>query len=245
MSGWLNIYICSNIKCFFFLITSPSLTPPICSVSLSWLQWCTHWCTHDCTTALLYKSLFTVGFKLCFGDLNTSGQTAHDAIHTCVYHASPRCSAAPCVQISLLPTSLPLEGRRALRTVIASVCHQTITRFVSHGPAKKTKMFQEVIYMYGLFQLWRFGRTKSFATCKSAPDKMQWWCIFLLRHCRGRISVYTTKTYIVKCVPDHLGKWFERSHHKASWWSFTLVNNAVHLWSDCPRRMLIPSVNRV
>ncbi len=52
-----------------------------------------------------------------------------------------------CLQMSLLPMSLSQEGQRASRTVITSVCRQTSNRFVSHKLAKKTQMFQDLIYM--------------------------------------------------------------------------------------------------
>ncbi len=38
-------------------------------------------------------TLFTLGFKMHFGDLNTSGQPRHTVVHTCVYHAAQRGSA--------------------------------------------------------------------------------------------------------------------------------------------------------
>ncbi len=118
------------------------------------------------------------------------------------------------LQILLLPASLPLEGKRAPRTVITSVCHQTNSRFVLLGLAKKTKMFQELICIYGLFHLW-------------VQDKMHWWRIFLLP-CQGRIRMHYTTKDVVQCLPDNLGKWFEWSDQNAS---FTLVFSAVHL---CP-----------
>lgn len=46
-------------------------------------------------------------------------------------------------------------------------------------------------------------------------------------------------------VPDYFVKHFEWLGHNTSWWSLTLEFSTVHLWSDHPRSMLIPVINRL
>lgn len=46
-------------------------------------------------------------------------------------------------------------------------------------------------------------------------------------------------------VPDYFVKHFEWLGHNTSWWSLTLEFSTAHLWSDHPRSMLIPVINRL
>lgn len=78
------------------------------------LTCCLFWCTHFALHLVPYtylphgcKTLFALGFKMCFRDPNTSGQRRHVPIHSFVQCASPA------HQILLLSTSLPVKGPQA------------------------------------------------------------------------------------------------------------------------------------
>ncbi len=82
------------------------------------------------------KTLFTLGFKMRFGELNTSGQPRHFAVHMCVYHVSPAC-----VQIYYLRYfHKKVEGSRP------QLLHQSVSRQATDlfqtGSLRKQKCFK-------------------------------------------------------------------------------------------------------
>lgn len=81
-------------------------------------------------------SLFTLGFKMHFGDLNPNKQPDH----LCSDFITAYVTSARGSKVSDL---------------IYYVSRQTSDRFVSHELAKKTKMIQELINLHGLFQPFR------------------------------------------------------------------------------------------
>lgn len=71
----------------------------------------------------------------------------HYQLYQCLTRVSKVSSRPLVFHFSFLSTSLLLDGqRRRLR----QSCPPS-TRFVQHGLARKTKMFQKLIYMYTLF----------------------------------------------------------------------------------------------
>ncbi len=89
----------------------------------------------------------------------------HRRSHLCLSCVSKVSSWPFCGQISLLPTSLLLEGQRAPCTVIISVCRQISARFVLHGLAKKT----------GCYRCWDWQDEVICDFLKRALDKMMTW----------------------------------------------------------------------
>lgn len=94
--------------------------------------------------------------------------------------------------------------------------------------------------MYRLFQLLRLAGQNNLFSAFFEPSAhyyenkyhvLHWWGMFLLRPCQSHIR--TSPWQVV---------W---SDDNASWWLFTLVFIAVHLWSHHPRCMLMRAVNRV
>ncbi len=124
---------------------------------------------------------------MCFSGLNTSGQPRHITVHTCVYHASPRCWDF------VLPTALSLEGQRALCTVITSVCRQTSARFVSHGLAKKKHVSRTNIHVRAIPN-WHDKVICDLQKSAGHDTLMTYFPVTSLSGAvSGRISVYTAK----------------------------------------------------
>ncbi len=111
----------------------------------------------------------------------------HIAVHTCVYHASPRCTADHlCSDFvpAYVTSTKKVKGPRAqlLRQSVA----KEVPDLFRTGYLRKQKCFKNLYTCTG-YSTVETVRTKSFATCERAPDKTYWWCIFLLCPCRGRL----------------------------------------------------------
>ncbi len=111
-------------------------------------------------------------------DMKQSIKLLQIAVHTCVHHAFPTCPADHLCS-DVLTAYVTSTGRST------GPAH---SYYVSLSPDKQQICLRRLACI--CYCNCRDWQDKSFATCKSAPDKTHWWHTFLLRPWPGHIRTH-------------------------------------------------------